>query len=69
MRKVRIAILLIVLTALSGWWGAQYWHGYIFWKGSCDGEKPECKRSTDWQAFFMLPVLKAIGGDISGLNG
>ena len=41
MRKVRIAILLIVLTALSGWWGAQYWHGYIFWKGSCDGEKPE----------------------------
>lgn len=41
MRKVRIAILLIVLTALSGRWGAQYWHGYIFWKGSCDGEKPE----------------------------
>lgn len=31
--------------------------------------KPECKKSTDWQAFFMLSVLKAIGGDISGLNG
>lgn len=41
MHKVRIAILLIVLAALSGWWGAQHWHGYIFWQGSCDGEKPE----------------------------
>ena len=41
MHKVRIAILLGMLIALSGWWGAQYWHGYIFWKGSCDGEKPE----------------------------
>lgn len=41
MRKIRSAILLIVLTALSGWWGTQHWHGYIFWQGSCNGEKPE----------------------------
>lgn len=41
MRKVRIAILLGMLIALSGWWGSQHWHGYIFWQGSCDGEKPQ----------------------------
>lgn len=41
MRKVRIAILLVVLIVLSGWLSAQHWHGYIFWQGSCDGEKPE----------------------------
>lgn len=32
-------------------------------------DKPEIKKNTEGQAFFMRPVLKAIGGDISGLNG
>jgi len=32
-------------------------------------DKPEVKKNTEGQAFFMRPVLKAIGGDISGLNG
>ncbi|MBW8182880.1 hypothetical protein [Shewanella nanhaiensis] len=31
--------------------------------------KPESKGTREGQAFFMRPVLKAIGGDISALNG
>ncbi|TFI08061.1 class A beta-lactamase-related serine hydrolase, partial [Thiopseudomonas sp. 4R-3cl] len=41
MRRARIIILLVVLIVLSGWWGTQHWHGYIFWQGSCNGDKPE----------------------------
>lgn len=32
-------------------------------------DKPYSRETREGQAFFMRPVLKAIGGDISGLNG
>lgn len=75
MRKVRINTLLIVLIALSGWWSAQYWHGYILWPGQCNSGKPawftelvELSRQLGYPG-FQLSVQEVDGSKFDCVAG